>query len=47
MKILIIASEAAPLATAGGLGDVIGSLPIALTELGCEVSVALPAYRPP
>ena len=46
MKILIIASEAAPLATAGGLGDVIGSLPIALTELGCEVSVALPAYRP-
>ena len=34
------------MATAGGLGDVIGSLPIALTELGCEVSVALPAYRP-
>ena len=46
MNILIIASEAAPLATAGGLGDVIGSLPVALTELGCEVSVALPAYRP-
>jgi len=45
MEILFIASEAAPLATAGGLGDVIGSLPIALTELGCEVSVALPAYR--
>ncbi len=46
MNILIIASEAAPLATAGGLGDVIGSLPIALTELGCRVSVVLPAYRP-
>ena len=46
MNILIIASEAAPLATAGGLGDVMGSLPIALTELGCKVSVVLPAYRP-
>jgi len=46
MNIMIIASEAAPLATAGGLGDVIGSLPIALTELGCRVSVVLPAYRP-
>jgi len=46
MNILIVASEAAPLATAGGLGDVMGSLPIALTELGCKVSVALPAYRP-
>jgi len=46
MNILIVASEAAPLATAGGLGDVMGSLPMALTELGCKVSVALPAYRP-
>ena len=45
MNILIIASEAAPLATAGGLGDVMGSLPGALTELGCRVSVVLPAYR--
>ena len=45
MNILIIASEAAPLATAGGLGDVIGSLPQALKELGCSVSVVLPAYR--
>ena len=46
MRILIIASEAAPLATAGGLGDVIGSLPMALAQLGCQVSVVLPAYRP-
>ena len=45
MNILIAASEAAPLATAGGLGDVIGSLPSALAELGCSVSVVLPAYR--
>ncbi len=45
MNILIAASEAAPFATAGGLGDVVGSLPSALTELGCSVSVVLPAYR--
>jgi starch synthase len=45
MNILIVASEAAPFATAGGLGDVVGSLPAALTELGCSVSVAMPAYR--
>ena len=45
MNILIIGSETAPLAAAGGLGDVMGSLPIALTELGCRVSVVLPAYR--
>lgn len=45
MKVLIVASEAAPMATAGGLGDVVGSLPAALAELGCSVSVAIPAYR--
>ncbi len=45
MNVLIAASEAAPLATAGGLGDVVGSLPLALAELGCKVSVVLPAYR--
>jgi starch synthase len=45
MDILIVASEAAPIATTGGLGDVVGSLPAALTELGCSVSVAMPAYR--
>ncbi|MFO7601916.1 MAG: glycogen synthase GlgA [Candidatus Desulfacyla sp.] len=45
MNILIVASEAAPFASAGGLGDVVGSLPAALKELGCSVSVAMPAYR--
>jgi len=45
MKILIVASEAAPFASAGGLGDVVGSLPLALKELGGSVSVVLPAYR--
>jgi starch synthase len=45
MKVLIVASEAAPVATTGGLGDVVGSLPAALKDLGCSVSVAIPAYR--
>ena len=45
LNVLIAASEAAPLAKAGGLGDVVGSLPLALRDLGCRVVVALPAYR--
>jgi len=45
LNILVAASEAAPLAKAGGLGDVVGSLPLALRDLGCRVTVVLPAYR--
>ncbi len=44
MKILIVASEATPFAKTGGLGDVIGALPMALAKLGHEVSVCLPKY---
>jgi len=45
MRILIAASEAAPLAKTGGLGDVVGALPAALRDLDCEVSIVIPAYR--
>ena len=45
MRVLIAASEAAPLAKTGGLGDVVGALPTALKEIGCEVSLVIPAYR--
>ena len=45
LNVLVAASEAAPLAKVGGLGDVVGSLPLALRDLGCRVVVALPAYR--
>ena len=45
MKILMVASEAAPFAKTGGLADVLGSLPPALARLGDEVAVVLPRYR--
>ena len=45
LSILVAASEAAPLAQAGGLGDVIGSLPPVFRDMGHRVSVVLPAYR--
>jgi starch synthase len=45
MKILMVASEATPFAKTGGLADVLGALPPALTERGEQVAVVLPAYR--
>ena len=43
-KILMVSSEAAPLAKTGGLADVVGALPPALRKLGDEVAVVLPRY---
>jgi starch synthase len=45
MRILMAASEMAPLARTGGLGDVIEGLPAELQNRGHEVSVILPYYR--
>ncbi len=45
LKVAIFAAEAAPFAKAGGLGDVIGSLPKALGDLNIEAKVFLPKYR--
>ncbi len=45
MNILYVSSEAAPFAKTGGLGDVAGSLPIALNKKGVDARVMLPLYR--
>ncbi len=44
MKILFVASEAAPFVKTGGLGDVISALPRALCQRGHEILVVLPKY---
>lgn len=44
MKILMVASESAPLAKTGGLADVVYSLSKELAILGEEVSVVMPFY---
>lgn len=43
-SVLFVAAEFAPLAKVGGLGDVIGSLPAALKNIGIQVSVVIPRY---
>lgn len=46
MKILYVASEANPYAASGGLGDVMGALPITVAESkDTEVSVIMPLYN--
>ncbi|MBC7318332.1 glycogen synthase GlgA [Candidatus Bipolaricaulota bacterium] len=45
MRVVFVAAEAAPYAKAGGLGDVVGSLPKALRSLGLEVHIFVPLYR--
>ena len=45
MRILFTSAEVSPFAKTGGLGDVAGALPKALTALGHEVVVVTPLHR--
>jgi starch synthase len=44
-QVLFVASEAAPFAKTGGLGDVVGSLPVEMTKQGIDARVIMPWYR--
>jgi starch synthase len=44
LRVLSVASEAAPLVKTGGLADVAGALPAALAAQGVEVTTLLPGY---
>ena len=43
-KILFVAGEVTPIAKVGGLGDVIGALPKALTKIGIDAKIVIPKY---
>ena len=45
MRILLASSEVTPFAKTGGLADVCAALPVALEQLGHEVTVVMPAFR--
>lgn len=44
-KVLHIATECYPAAKAGGMGDVVGALPIYLPNQGVEATVIIPKYK--
>ena len=44
LRVLLVASECAPYAKCGGLGDVVASLPEALRGLGVDARIMLPLY---
>ncbi len=44
MKVLLAASEVAPIIKLGGLGDVVGSLPKALEKLSINIDVIVPFF---
>jgi starch synthase len=43
-SVLFVSSECAPFVKAGGLGDVVGALPVALRALGWDARVVMPRY---
>jgi starch synthase len=45
MRVLAVGSEIFPLVKTGGLGDVVGALPLALAPAGAETTTVVPGYR--
>ncbi len=45
LKVLFVSAEVSPLAKVGGLADVAGALPKALTSMGHDVRIVMPGYR--
>ena len=43
-KIIFVASEIYPFSKTGGLGDVLGALPLTLRKMGLDVAVITPFY---
>ncbi|MFM0222589.1 glycogen synthase GlgA [Paraburkholderia dipogonis] len=44
LNVLLVASEALPLAKSGGLGDMVSAYAAALRDAGVDVSILMPAY---
>lgn len=45
LKILMVSAEVEPFAKTGGLADVAGALPMALTAMGHDVRIVMPRYQ--
>src|SRR2546421_5938411 len=45
LQVVMAAGECVPFAKVGGLGDVLGALPLALERLGVSVTIVIPRHR--
>jgi glycogen synthase len=45
LRILFVSAEATPFAHTGGLGEVVGTLPLKPAELGHDIRVVMPLYQ--
>ena len=45
MNVLFVSPEVGPIIRAGGLGDVVGALPLALKKMGIDVRILCPFHK--